>query len=122
MKDISQKSKRTVKQKIWWALILFISFTALIILVDQTPYGGQIEFYSKWGGCGTKPLREPAHFDSMRYYEESPNIDLFRLRPQAYFCTPLEAEEAGYSANKTEYIFPHLTTEERRAVMEKYGQ
>ena len=95
------------------SLIIGLIFGIMLMFscIELSPFGGQVEFYSKWMSCGQKPVREPAHFDNMKYYEESPNIDLFRLRPQAYFCTPLEAEKAGYSANQNSYEFPNLRAE-----------
>ena len=51
--------------------------------------------FSKWG--------------ALHYYNPQA-VSLMRGSPD-YFCTPIEAERAGYSANLDRYEFPHLKTD-----------
>lgn len=70
--------------------------------------GGNIAFYAKWIECGQRPLLLDHRLKSaFKYYTEAPLISLSRLTTGAtYTCTPLEAEQAGYSADPNEYSFP----------------
>lgn len=105
------KKSRGVKIKKVYALI-FILFGG-IILLDMTPLGGNIEFYQAWVQCGQKPVstKGPGPMNSgAAHYYEPPLFGV--LRPSIdYFCTPLEAEEAGYSAVSHQYQFPNIERE-----------
>lgn len=77
----------------------------VIVAFDMTPFGGNIRFYMKWAGCGARPV-QVASKPGIAWYEDSP---LFSIpRTQVWFCTPIEAERAGYSATANSYTFPHL--------------
>lgn len=100
-KSIPKKkpSKRLVKVGI--AIIL-------IVLFDLSPFGGNIRYYIKWIECGTKPLviaSKPG--GGVSWYEETNPFPTV-LQTQIWYCTPLEAEQDGYSANEFSYDFPHL--------------
>ncbi|MFZ1801379.1 MAG: hypothetical protein WAW62_03400 [Candidatus Saccharimonas aalborgensis] len=116
---MEKKTKKITKPQ----NILITVLAALVVLIayDLSPYGGVMALAKKYIECGRRPVESGVVFGGgVKYY-----IDAWSepgLGYHTYFCTPLEAEKAGYSANKTEYVFPHLTTEERRAVMEKYQQ
>lgn len=85
--------------------IAAIAIVAVIILFDLSPFGGNIRFYLKWLECGARPV-QVASWAGFAWYEESP---LFNFpRTQVWYCTPLEAERAGYSASKHSREFPHL--------------
>ena len=86
---------------------------ALIILLflDLSPLGGNIAFYTKWVECGSKPVSTKMGGGiasaGVPNYTDAPNFGFLRsLTP--YFCSPEEAERAGYSANSDKYEFPHL--------------
>lgn len=49
---------------------------------------------------------------SIQDYAFAPTFSLIRLSPE-YFCTPLEAEQAGYSASPHQYEFPHLKAQDK---------
>lgn len=111
----SKSTKASNKQSTSWSrsyklLIIVVSLILLIFLYDLSPLGGNIRFYSKWLECGQRPVATAGsgflNAGAPHYY--SPQIvSLMRGSPE-YFCTPLEAEKAGYSANPDRYEFPHL--------------
>ena len=83
---------------------------AFLVAFELSPFGGNAPFYAKWIECGQKPVATAVsgylNSGAVHYYEPSsfpglhPTID--------YFCTPLEAELAGYSANPNTYEFPNI--------------
>lgn len=103
-RDGKQKKKSNV------ALGIVIALAA-IVLFDLTPFGGTIRYYATWTRCGEKPVVTVGsgyyngHTPS---YHQAPTVYIFPGN-QEYFCTPLEAEKAGYSASPDNYEFPHLT-------------
>lgn len=101
----SKKPKKSLVRKI----IIITSVIALVLVYDVL-IGGNIRFYSKWIECGQKPVPTKGsgfmNAGAIHYFE-APNISLIRPSIE-YFCTPLEAEKAGYSASKHQYEFPHL--------------
>lgn len=94
-------------------VVLFVAVLSLttVILLDISPIGGNnIQYYTAWLRCGSKPYGTKgsgllnagaAHYFETNAYPE------FRSSIE-YFCTPLEAEKAGYSANPNSYEFPNL--------------
>ena len=83
----------------------------LAVLFDSSVFGGNFRFYSKWVECGQKPLRDSGYpGGGVRFYEPAPSFQpIFRGGThEKYFCTPLEAEQAGVSANPDTYEFPNL--------------
>lgn len=91
-----------------WIMITIIALV-LVLAYDLLPFGGNLRFYSKWVECGQKPLAANYEWNyrDVPYYGSPPTFSLVRLYPE-YFCTPLEAERAGYSASSDQYEFPHL--------------
>lgn len=92
---------------------VIIAVILILLAFDLSPFGGNIRFYSKWVECGQKPVatRGSGYMNAgaIHYIEPSP---LPGFHPTlGYFCTPLEAERAGYSANPDTYSFPHLQKE-----------
>lgn len=87
--------------------IISVCAVVLLLLLEA----GNVVFYSTWVTCGSKPVvaDNSLHIDASqpKWYGEASNLDLFRSM-RTYFCTPLDAERAGYSASSTEYIFPNL--------------
>ena len=86
-----------------------------LILIDFSPAGGNIRFYAKWIECGGRPV-QTASWKGIAWYEPAPVFAL--VRSKQWFCTPLQAEQAGYSANSQAYEFPHLTEDEAKALFE----
>lgn len=102
-KDRAAKRKYSKKSII--AVILILS-----VMLFESFLGGNIVFYSKWLECKGRPVQSSLEWSfagQPRYYEESKVLRIVRLYPD-YFCTPLEAEQAGYSASRNEHSFPHL--------------
>lgn len=93
-----------------WAAIVAVAVVVAVVLIDLSPFGGNIVFYAKWIECGNKPTAvygsglfnsgSPHHADVPSY----PTL----LRTRTPFCTSLEAEQHGYSANPNQYDFPEL--------------
>ena len=93
-------------------LTVVIALLIFIILLDLTPLGGNWKLYANWIRCGQKPVATNLEWEvagSVPSYGEPPLIDL--LRGSDYYCTPLEAEKAGYSASSMQYQFPALEAE-----------
>jgi hypothetical protein len=112
-KEIKQNNKSVSKKthKKRRLLIIFVVVLLAWLAFDISGFGGNIRFYSKWIECGGKPVVTNPDPDfgggSIQDYSTAPTFSLVRLSP-IYFCTPLQAEEAGYSANSQQYTFPHL--------------
>lgn len=88
-------------------LLPIAAIICALILFDISPLGGNIRFYTKWVECKQKPL-QTASAPGIAWYEESPFIGI--ARGSLWFCTPLEAEQAGYSASPKYYTFPHINS------------
>ena len=93
--------------------ILCIIAGVLIIIwfaFDLSGLGDNIRFYHKWAECDTKPVSTKGSGfmnSGAKHYYESPTIAFMRASID-YYCTPLEAEQAGYSASPNYYEFPNL--------------
>lgn len=124
MQNLKKTSKRSTKRSAsksvkgneGWVTrhkIVVAAIVTIIILIsiDISPFGGNLRFYSKWIECGRKPVAENISISfgaKPRSYIEPPSFVPLRFGQPTYFCTPLEAEKAGYSANPNQYEFPHL--------------
>lgn len=97
----------------------FIGAVIILIILDLTPLGGNIYYYSKWASCGQRPLgvTGSAHINGVDHYIKVPDFALLRFTAP-YFCSPREAEMAGYSADPRVYDFPHLSSEESQRIIE----
>ncbi len=92
-----------------YVVLVFFVFGVILVVDVATPFGGNIRFYSEWVRCGTRPY----HGDTLlgghiEYYDKAPAIGIFRGYQTKYYCTPLEAEKAGLSADPHQYQFPEL--------------
>lgn len=91
--------------------IVLAVILVLLVLFDFTPFGGSIRFYAKWIECGNRPMTisGSGYLNAgVSHYYPAPVISLTRGSNRPYFCTALEAEQAGYSANEHVYSFPEL--------------
>lgn len=103
-----QISKRFIK-RIAYGLSAFFILGIILVLDVATPFGGNIHFYSEWVRCGERPLMESAlPGGGVRFYKAAPVVGVFRGYQTKYYCTPLEAQRAGLSANSHQYQFPEL--------------
>lgn len=102
-KDTKQSYSK--KQRV----IIYIIVFSILALIYDAAIGGNMVYYAKWMSCGQKPVEVggPGYLGSgaAYYYEPSAFPEIARSKS---FCTPLEAEQAGYSANPDRYEFPHL--------------
>ncbi|HMQ95651.1 MAG TPA: hypothetical protein PKD19_00345 [Candidatus Saccharibacteria bacterium] len=84
------------------------------LITDLIGIGGNIRFYAKWIECGRKPVVSAYVFKKTPHYiENTPILPTIRLLPDQ-FCSPKEAELAGYSVNESGYDFRYTTDEERQ--------
>lgn len=113
----AKQNNKSVSKKVHRKRRLLIILTVIFFIwlaFDASGFGGNIRFYNKWIECGGKPVVTNPEPDfgggSIRDYGTAPTVSLIRFSP-TYFCTPLQAEEAGYSASPQQYTFPHLKIE-----------
>lgn len=88
--------------------IIIASILLIIVAFDLSPFGGNVRFYSKWIECGRKPVATDISLGfgaSVPSYTEPNAVNVFRFGQPSYFCTPLAAEDAGYSANSQSYEY-----------------
>lgn len=98
------------------AALFFI--VLLLVAYDLIGLGGNLRFYSKWIECGARPVVADQTIGfgaSVPSYVQGPAFSLLRMTP-AQFCSPRNAELAGYSANSQTYTYPHLTDKERECL------
>lgn len=110
MKNSHQQAKHRISKK---KALIIIGVLIAWLAFDLSGFGHNIRFYQKWVECGTRPVstKGPGFLNSgIKYYYESPIIAPMRASID-YYCTPLQAEQAGYSANPKQYYFPHLRGE-----------
>jgi len=108
MQDDKLKMKRW-KAKKWVVAVVVV--TVLLAAFDLSPFGGNVRFYANWISCGQKPVASDTSIGlgaQVLHYIEPVAFQPFRLGQPTYFCTPVEAEQAGYSASPTQYEFPNL--------------
>ena len=93
--------------------IIYITTATVVLLAlfyDVVLFGGNIQFYTKWIQCGNRPLQtESAPGYPLRWYTEGETFAV--MRTKVWYCTPLEAEQAGFSASRHAREFPHLNKE-----------
>ena len=111
--SVSKKVKKDEQRKAHLIVTAVVILVAVLVVFELSPFGGNVQFYAKWAECGSKPLAASGsgyvNSGAAHYYEPSsfpgahPTIE--------YFCTPLEAELAGYSANPNRYEFPNINSQ-----------
>lgn len=122
-----EKDKQIIKRITKHKKQILLSFIILLmatVLVDISPYGGQnLQLDAKWIECGHKPYKSTSFLNPTRtsYYTQfySPVL-LSSWDAGERFCTPREAELAGYSANPNKPDFPHLTPEEEAEMWRRH--
>lgn len=103
MKQYTKKTRR---------LILSLAIVLPLLLLWEINISRNVEFYFNWVICGQKPVAIGYTYKGPYYYKESSSWPQL-IRTDMY-CTPLEAERAGYSANKNSYDFPNIRAEQQR--------
>ena len=103
-----EPTKKTHKRKKWPFVVLAIIVG--VVLIDQTFIGGTTLFYRTWLTCGQRPVMAVGTGfmnAGVAHYVDTPDINIFP-GGQDYYCTPIEAERAGFSASDKKYEYPHL--------------
>lgn len=91
-------------------LVPLIVVLAIFTVIGISPFGSPIVRMVKSIQCGRNPVETSGGIlGSVRYYADAGTTS--QLGYKTYFCTPLEAEKAGYSANQNSYEFPNLRAE-----------
>lgn len=124
------KAKTRKKHRNKVLAIVFSIFLAVFVIIDISPFGGgNIELYASWIRCGSKPYKgmstNPFSANGNPYYSRDympvrfilSNLEVTRES----FCTEKEAELAGYSADRNDYVFPHLNEEENEIRRRLHG-
>lgn len=96
-----------VRQHRWiWIVVSVV----LLISFDLSPFGGNIRFYSTWINCGQKPFEMRSGYLGVGalYYQDAKAFEPIRFGYSRYYCTPLEAEQAGLSASPDHYEYKYL--------------
>jgi hypothetical protein len=106
-KSIATRQNKQKQQMLRRGVITLVIILILFILFDISPFGGSLTFYHKWIECGRKPVKTQS-LPGRVWYEETQPLELVRSGYETYYCTPLEAEKAGYSSSSNSYDFPHL--------------
>ena len=104
------QSNKLKSKKVLVVLAASSILICLLIAFDLSPLGGNIRFYKKWSECGQKPVATlgSGYFnDGVIHYIEPPAVGVSRPTLE-YFCTELDAEKAGYSADPKQYEFPAI--------------
>ena len=106
------QSNKLKSKKVLVVLAASSILICLLIAFDLSPLGGNIRFYKKWSECGQKPVGVNLEWNfgggTLPNYGTPPSFELLRFRKQTYFCTELDAEKAGYSADPKQYEFPAI--------------
>ena len=102
------KNKKDTLKAVVGALVV-------LLILDLSPLGGNTIMYIHWFVCGGGlPFQSGRRvFDDKPYYEKAPVFTVMRGYPK-YFCTPEQAERAGYSSDPHSYTYPHLNTDSER--------
>lgn len=112
MKDTAHT--RAEQHKAHLILVVIAVLISTVIILELSPFGGNVRFYAKWIECGQKPVTSDISLGfgaKVKHYVEPANIEPVRFGQPEYFCTPLESELAGYSANPHRYEFPHIESQ-----------
>ena len=113
------KAKHSKKEQHKAHAILVVVATVVVIglvMFEVSSFGGNVRFYTEWIRCGQKPVAgggELALGSTLLSYKEPQSFQPVRFMQPEYFCTPLEAELAGYSASPDRYEFPNIDAESR---------
>lgn len=114
--SVSKKAKKEEQRKAHLIVTAAVILAAVLVAFELSPFGGNVRFYAKWAECGSKPIAgggELALGQEVISYKESPAFQPLRFIQPEYFCTPLEAELAGYSANPNSYEFPNIDSQSK---------
>ncbi len=112
--SVSKKVKKDEQRKAHLIVTAVVILVATLIVFELSPFGGNARFYAKWVECGRKPMAgggELALGQEVISYKEPSAFQPLRFIQPEYFCTPLEAELAGYSANPNRYEFPNINSQ-----------
>ncbi len=113
---MAQSSRKKTNQSYFSThriLIYAMVVSSVLLLIDLSPLGGSnVKLYVKWASCGSWPIETMGYHTGQVPNYRSAAPFLLSRGADHYFCTPLEAEQAGYSANPNFYDYPHLNEKE----------
>ena len=108
-KNPPQNKKSTLKK-----IVIISSIVITVVLIDLFAFfGGHLRYSWNWIRCGgTLYQSDSKLWSGVRHYRSVPAVSLFHQHVDTYYCSPLEAERAGLSADPDTYRFPHLHPEQ----------
>lgn len=122
----STKSKKPNKYFTPWSprakkILKYVSLGLLVLIIFVTLafdllFTHNMQLYAKWAQCGNKPYVTTRGFGVIPYYYIPPSHPETRVltRGTHMYCTPLEAEKAGYSSWPDSWYMPHRWEAEGR--------
>ena len=101
-------------------LLLATGLIVFAIILDFTPIGGSnIRVYATALSCKQWPVQKDANLTGeVPHYTTVPGFSSFAGQV-TLFCSPYDAEMAGYSAEGRTYSFPHLPKSEFQNAIKK---
>lgn len=114
MANRKQKTQESPKERRAYLVrlaILWVIYIGVIALVyDMIPVigGGNIAYYAKKIECGRTPFVGSYNVSGLPRYKEAQRTFKLAMGHELYFCTAAEAEQAGYSAEPSRFVQPHL--------------
>lgn len=112
MATIAVKHSKKEQHKAHALLVAVALLMVGAIAFEVSPVGGNVAFYSTWMRCGQKPVATADLGQTNVSYYFEPSAWPGTHSTIDYFCTPLEAEIAGYSASPNRYEFPYINTKQ----------
>lgn len=112
MTNTVDKTKQSARKKRIAVVVVIVLIGSIIF--ELSPFGGNARFYAVWISCGQKPVASDVSMGlgaKVSHYVEPGALEPLRFGQPKYFCTPIEAEMAGYSASPNSYEFPHIESE-----------
>ena len=108
--------KHTVKNKHNKTIVILVTIGVVLLpiaLFYLSPLSGYTQFYGKVRECGGWPVvvggsGHPIYETVVPYYYTPPQKFMLLRTYIGVYCTPLEAEQHGFSASSKKYEAPEL--------------
>lgn len=98
-----------------FALVAVLLLAAVFYDLSTVGGGNNLRLYVKWATCGSWPVESVGRVaGEVSSYQSAQGFAIAFRGGAEYFCTPLEAEKAGYSASSHQDQFPNLRAEEQK--------
>lgn len=115
MKYLHNQERPSAFRRKWLRKLIVVGILAgIVIIFDSSPFGGNVAFYSKWISCAGVPYERIGvgyMGQGLPYYSRAKVFEPIRQGRPVYYCTPLEAEQAGLSASPDRQEYWYLQTD-----------